>query len=189
MIIFVSCNSKLTSNAFAQKCIEKYLYLSKFTNKKIKTNTKTEILKFDEKNKPYINNELKISITNKDLDNKKVYMVAISLNDVGIDCEVRTNLKNRQKIIDKYFTEEEKQVCKTVYDFFMFWTQKEAIYKAFNDIDKLAPRIDTNKYKNNLTTFDIYQNLIVSVYSEDNNIYVYEMEDDNSYGKTKKIDS
>lgn len=188
MIVFTSCNSKLDSHKFAQECIEKYLYISKFTNKKIATNKKTEILKF-KNNKPYINNELKISISNKELKDKKINIVAISLNEVGIDCEIRNNFKNRQKIIDKFFTEKEKEKSKTVYDFFVIWTQKEAVYKSFDNIEKLAVKIDTDKYLDNLTTFDIYDNVIVSIYSKDKNIYVYEMEDKNSYGKTKKINS
>lgn len=189
MIVFVSCNSKLTSHDFAQECIEKYLYLIKFTNKKIKTKTKIELLKFDKNKKPYINDELNISMTNKNTTNNKIYMVAISLKKVGIDCEIRYNIKNRDKILNKYFTIEEKRSCNSIYEFFKLWTQKEAIYKTFNNIEKIAAKIDTKKYSDNLTTFELYQNLIVSIYSEDKNIYVYEMEDNNSYGKCKKIDS
>ncbi len=174
MIVFVSKNLQKTSLEFAEDCVEQYCYIAR--QSKISTNSvlskRPKVLK-DENGRPYIDGGLFISISHTSADLSKdhnMIAVAISTKPAGVDIEI-SRLIDWQKISSRYFNEEEQKKINSARDFFKFWTRKEALFKAIRDQKSFyLPKINTLD-KTNLHTYDIFENVILSVCSEDNNIY------------------
>lgn len=87
--------------------------------------SKAEILRTD-KGKPYLEKGPFVSVSHTG----DIVVVAVSENEVGIDAEkMDREVKKQEEIIQKYFTEKEKEYATTREKFLEIWTKKESYGK------------------------------------------------------------
>lgn len=121
--------------------------------KKYKLNYKLKDIKYTLNGKPYLDNNLKFSISNKN----DLVVVAISNHDIGVDIE---EIKDYDKNILKYFyTKEEKKQVTNLEEFYKIYTLKES-YIKMKDLKITDIKLD--KYKKYFSKTIRYQNYIIS---------------------------
>lgn len=172
MIIFTTRNYEGESIDFAEDCVEKYCKISRLSKKNPISKEKRPVVFKNQAGKPEVEG-LYVSISHTKAKDTKILTVAVSNKSVGVDIEPYRDDIDWKKFAKRYFSKEENEVIKNKKDFFSKWTQKEAIYKAMKKQTGIfPPAIDTTLEKN-LRTYYIYEDIILSVYTEDDNIYFY----------------
>ena len=130
--------------------ISEYLLLKKY----ILINN--EKIKYNKYKKPYVKNGLYFNFSHS---YEYLVLIISKENEVGIDIEKIRDVKYYKNIINKFFTEDEKEyINNDVNKFIKIWTRKESFYKCigtgFYKYDKNISVLK-NKIKYNKNTYYI----------------------------------
>ena len=119
-------------------------------------------------NKPFLENDyLYVGVTHTD----DVIIVAVSGENFGIDCEnTERIMKNPDKIMSRFFTENERQYILSQKDknsaFLHIWVKKEAYVKYTGEGISGLCSCDVTQMCGHFTAVENDKNLIIYIYKE-----------------------
>ncbi len=119
-------------------------------------------------NKPFLENDfLYVGVTHTD----DVIIVAVSRENFGIDCENAGRImKNPDKIMNRFFTENERQYILSQKDknsaFLHIWVKKEAYVKYTGEGISGLCSCDVTQMCGHFTAVENDKNLIIYIYKE-----------------------
>ena len=118
--------------------------------------TKCEVI-YKKSGKPFLNKDIFVGVTHTD----ELVLIAFNKFNFGIDAEIKgRKIKNKEKILDKFFSENEKQE-----NFLEIWVKKEALIKFYELALKDMKSVDTSRTKGNFTKIE-YMDHLIYIYSE-----------------------